>query len=151
MKRILTLIITLLSCGPAVLAEPHNQVPDLAKALAGGKLVQKADSEMIVGYQYEYGSDTTFEALKTELAKFLGAAWKEKLMSQRMESALKKVMKVEGIDLVGQATFSNPAFPEDEISLTMKREKRDGKERRIVTIYGTWRKDTVNAAHGNRR
>lgn len=151
MKKTHLLICALLSVSPSVLADARDHLPDLGKALPGGKLLDQANPEIMVGYRYEYDLDSDFEALKKKLKAFLGEGWKEKEVSPEMKKALKNVMKVEGIDLVDQATFSNPVFPKEEITLTMKNEKFDGKEWRIVTIYGTWNKKPEQAVRGNRR
>lgn len=65
----------------------------------------------MVGYRYGYAADLDFESLKKMLKEFLGEGWNEKEGDPRMSKALKQVMKVQGVDLAGHATFSNPAFP----------------------------------------
>ncbi len=145
------LICALFAVTTTVLAEAREHLPDLGKALPGGKLMHQADPEIMVGYRYEYDSNSDFEALKKKLKDFLGEGWKENEVVPGFNKALKQVMKVEGIDLVGQATFSNPAFSKEKIILTMKSEKFNGKEWHIVDISGTWYKNAEQAVGGNRR
>lgn len=144
-------LVIALSMSPTVLAELPNRLPDLDKALAGGKLIHRADPKLMIGFRYEYASNVSFEDLKMELQEFLGPDWKENEKNPRATKAFQKVMKAEGIDLVGMATFSNPAFPEDEISLLMKHEKSEEKEWRTVGIYGNWRKNEEPAVRGQQR
>jgi HAMP domain-containing protein len=139
MKTLATTLCALLAVNFTVCAE-IQRLPDLSKALPEGKLIHEVDPQIMVGYRYEYPAATDFERLKTKLKEFLGEGWKEKEVDPRMSKALERVMKVQGVELAGHATFTNPAFPEDEISLTMKKELIDGKKMRIVDLSGTWYK-----------
>jgi hypothetical protein len=124
----------------SVQVEAQDRLPDLEQALRGGKLIHKVDPKLMVGFRYEYGADLNFEELKKKIMEFLGENWKEKEADPRVSKALKQVMKTEGIDLVGYVTFANPVFPEDEVTLSVKREKSDEKVWYIVDLSGTWNK-----------
>jgi hypothetical protein len=151
MKTMIALVIAMLSISPTVLADLPNRLPDLDKALAGGKLIHRPDPKLVIGFRYEYASNASFEDLKKELKEFLGPDWKEQERNPRATKAFQKVMKAEGIDIVGMATFSNPAFPENDITLLMKHEKSEEKEWRTVDIFGNWRKNEEPAVRGKRR
>lgn len=138
MKTKLTILSGLLSISLMVDAEVQNQVPDLGNALTGGKLIHRVDPKLMAGFQYEYGANASFENLKKDLKEFLGDDWEEKEENPRYKKAFRKVMEAQGIDLVGIATFSNPAFPEKKITLLMKHEKSEGKEWRSVGVFGDW-------------
>jgi hypothetical protein len=119
-------------------AEMPVRFPDLSKALPEGKLIHKSDPKIMVGFWYEYAADLNFENLKKELKEFLGAGWKEEEMDPRDDEALKQVMKTQGVDMVGYATFSNPEFPDKVITLMQKKEVFEGKMRCVVSLSGLW-------------
>lgn len=140
------ILCAILSASSAARVDAQDRLPDLAKALKGGKLIHQVDPKTMVGLRYEYGADLDLEKLKKKLKGFLGEEWQEKEVDPRVSKALKQVMKAEGIDLAGHSTFVNPAFPEEEVSLTVKREKSEEKEWYIVDISGTWNKTAEQAA-----
>lgn len=134
--KTLVIICALFSLIFNVHAQMPVRFPDLSKALPEGKLIDKSDPKIMVGFWYEYAADLNFENLKKELKEFLGAGWKEEEMDPRNDEALKQVLKTQGVDMVGYATFSNPEFPDKVITLMQKKEVFEGKMRCVVSLYG---------------
>jgi hypothetical protein len=147
MKLRQLIICVLLSVSNTLLADVQDRLPDLAKALRGGKLIHKTDPKIMMGFKYEYGADLNFEELKKKLKEFLGDGWEEKEVDPRVIIGIKQGMKkASGIDIAEYSIFVNPAFPEHEINLTMMREKNEEKEWCIVDISGRWNKTAEQAA-----
>lgn len=142
MKTWLLFLLAQLLMGPTLRAEDKQRLPDLSKAFPGGKIINKPDPEILVGYRYEFEREIAFEKLKETLRAYLGEGWQEKDVNPQMSAMLKRVMKVQGVDLAGHVTFVNPEAPGREISLTQKREQRDGRISSVVDLSGNWNRTT---------
>ena len=116
--------------GGAPPAERGENLPDLAKAFPGEKLFSQTKLEGTESYGY--ATDLPFEELKKMLTAFLGNGWKE----TEMDASVFKEVARQNDALLGNANFTNPAFPGVQIGLTQIKQELEGKKSAAVIAVG---------------
>jgi hypothetical protein len=115
--------------------ERRGNLPDLAKAFPGEKLFSQ--TKLMGTESYGFATDLPFEELKKRLAAFLGGGWQE----TEMDPAVLKEAARRNDALLGNANFTNPAFPGVQVGLTQIKQEMEGRKSAAVIAVAGNRED----------